>query len=112
LYVFYLLYVQYQQDERDSYENDEQDGDDADPSSQSSGSGFSRASVVARLLCPNSSMFRIDIATARRMLEQNQAQKQLIQSLMSENQQLQEMKRQKVRFNHPNRTVLFPYPIH
>lgn len=46
------------------------------------------------------------------MLEQNQAQKQLIQSLMSENQQLQEMKRQKVRFNHPNRTFLVPYPIY
>ena len=29
------------------------------------------------------------------MLEQNEAQQQLIQSLMSENQQLQEMKRQK-----------------
>jgi hypothetical protein len=112
LYVFYLLYVQYQQDERDSYENDEQDGDDADPSSQSSGSGFSRANVIARLTRADKSIFRIDIATARRMLEQNQAQKQLIQSLMSENQQLQEMKRQKVRLTHPNRTVLFPYSIH
>jgi hypothetical protein len=44
----------------------------------------------------NNSMIRIDIATARQILEQNQAQKQLIHSLMSENQQLQEMKRQKV----------------
>jgi hypothetical protein len=63
-----------QQYQQDSYDNDEQDEDDAEPSSQSSG---------------------IDMATARRLLEQNHAQQQLIQSLMSENQQLQEMKRQK-----------------
>jgi hypothetical protein len=39
---------------------------------------------------------RIDYATARHLLDQNNAQQELIQRLMSENQQLQEMKRQKV----------------
>ena len=50
---------------------------------------------------------RIDIATARRLLEQNHAQQDMINSLVAENQQLQEMKRQKVRscpsFNPPLR---------
>jgi hypothetical protein len=39
---------------------------------------------------------RIDYATARHLLDQNNAQQELIQRLLSENQQLQEMKRQKV----------------
>lgn len=65
---------QHQRDERDSYENDDQDDDDVGPSTRSSG---------------------IDIATARHLLDQNNAQQELIHRLMSENQQLQEMKRQK-----------------
>jgi len=75
---------QYQQDDRDNYENDAQDEeDDGNHPSVRSGCSSHEQSTG------------IDLATARRMLEQNQAQHQLIQSLMSENQQLQEMKRQK-----------------